>query len=179
MAGSSGSGTAGTSGTGGAAGGGTGGASTAGSGGGCDQKDWEPNDSQATARPLTDITDCDNSGGSIDGTLAPGDVDWFTFKASDTTFCSVNPYVNVTSSDNVTVCMYFKCDSGTTSVTCPAGSQDWSASPTNPGCCTSLTPLEPSVSCGGLFSNDSTQVWIEVSWEGNMSCRNYSLDYHY
>lgn len=179
--GSSSGGTGGTGGSGGTSSGGTGGTSaggTAGSGGVCDQADWEPNDSELAARPLLDISDCDDQGGTVGGTLAPGDVDWFTFKASDTALCSINPYVNLTTSDNVTVCMFFKCDGGTTEVTCPAGSQDWSSNPAHPGCCASLTPLEPSINCGGTLS-ETAEIWLQVSWMGNTSCRSYSLDYHY
>lgn len=150
---------------------------TGGAGGVCDQADWEPNDSESTARPLADIDDCDDHGGNVKGTLAPGDVDWFTFKASDSAFCSIHPFVRLASADNVSICMFFKCDSGTTEVQCPEGTQDWSSNPSHPGCCTSLTPMEPTLNCTGTI-DETARVWLQVSWLENTDCRSYSIDYH-
>lgn len=149
-----------------------------GTGGVCDQADWEPNDTESSARPLPDTDDCDGNGGTIEGTLAPGDVDWFSFTAKDSLLCSVNPYLKLTTADNVTTCMFFQCESGTTEVTCPEGTQDWSSNPTHPGCCASITPMEPTVNCSGTLS-ETAKIWIQVSWLGNTDCRSYAIDYHY
>ena len=163
-------GTTSTGGTGGS--GGTGGTS-------CEQLDFGQNDTEDTAFELQPITDCDDEGGTLEGTLAPGDVDWFTFITQDKTLCSVNPSVDVTSAENVHLCIYFECEGGSgADVACPAGSDADTSGEGRPGCCSSSSPIEPDLNCKGTL-NDAARVWIEVTWPGNSNCKDYAIAYHY
>ncbi|MFW5738767.1 MAG: hypothetical protein ACOC1F_00230 [Myxococcota bacterium] len=156
---------------------------TSGSGGSgstlCTELDHGQNDSETAAFELQPITDCDDDGSSLEGTLAPGDVDWFTFATVDKTFCSVNPFVEVTSAENVRLCVYFACEKGSgASVECPATAEADVSGEGRPGCCSSFSPIEPSLNCKGTL-NEAAQVWIEVTWPGNSNCKDYAIDYHY
>ena len=173
--GSAGTGTGGSGGTSGSAG--TGG--TAGAGGApCDQNDYEPNDIRDDALVLPPISDCNSDGSSLDGTLAPGDVDWYSLEVSDEIGCSVDPSFHVTTAENVRLCAYFACAGGSgAEVTCPIGA-DQATIGGNPGCCTSFSPLEPDVNCIGTIDEAAT-LFLQVSWPGNSNCKDYSVEYHY
>lgn len=175
-------GTSGSGATGGSSGsGGTGGSSgTAGTGGStCEQLDYGQNDTQDTAFELQPISDCDDEGGTLEGTLAPGDVDWFTFVTEDKTFCSVNPSFDVATSENVHLCVYFACEGGSgAEVKCPSNAEADDSPQGDPGCCSSSSPIELDLNCKGTL-NEAATVWIEVSWPGNSNCKDYVVDYHY
>jgi hypothetical protein len=151
-------------------------AGSGGSGGVCHQIDGEPNDTSATANQLDAITDCDNTGSSVMGTLDGDDEDWYTFEASDDFGCSVDPSVQRTSGDTLTLCVYFNCVNGGTTITCPSGAQD-STSDGHSGCCTTEASLEPEISCDSM--DEGSQVWVHVSAPGNDQCLNYNFDYRY
>lgn len=157
--------------------GGTGGGGAAGAGG-CEELDFGENDTEDAAFQLQPITDCDDEGGVVVGTLSPGDVDWFTFATQDKTLCSVNPSFDVTSSENVHLCVYFECENGSgADVTCPDGADADTSGEGRPGCCSSTSPLEPDLNCKGTM-DEAAQVWIEVTWPGNSSCKDYEIAYH-
>jgi hypothetical protein len=169
-------GAAGTSGKAGAAGA-SGKAGTAGSAG-CVDKDPEPNDTEATAFNLAGITDCDGTGASLTGTIdGASDTDWYSVYADDTFGCSVTPTFTQTSSETVTVCAYFLCDSGTTEVTCDSASQADSSPAGNSGCCSTASTFSPGVNCSGT-SKDSTQISLVVKSTTN-ACLSYTIDYNY
>ncbi len=186
LAGAGGSGAVGGSGASGATGGsgaigGTGavGGAAGTSGTPCEELDHGANDTETSASVLQPISDCDDDGRTLEGTLSPGDVDWFTFVAEDKTFCSVNPMLDVTTSDNVKVCVYFACDKGNgAEVSCPGQAQEDTSPEGRLGCCSTFSPMEPDLNCGGTM-DEAAQVWIEVSWPGNSNCRDYTIDYHY
>lgn len=141
----------------------------------CNEQDTEPNDTEATAEQLGDISDCDSAGGSIVGTFkAAGEIDWFAFHGKDQFGCSVNP--TATTQADVRICMYASCGSGGTGIaSCPKGSAETGGT----GCCVDGPgTVEAEVNCPGI--NDSSDVEIKVTpLTPGMTCTQYSIDYHY
>lgn len=144
----------------------------------CDQTDWEPNNEQSRARDLGSMSDCDKTGIAIEGTLAGDDEDWFTIKTDDKLTCTVNPEVDVTSLENVTVCIYFDCDHGRADVGCPWAASEKQAPGGQPGCCSSSSPFSPDLNCKGSL-DEAGRVWVQVKWPGNSSCKPYSVETHF
>jgi hypothetical protein len=160
-------GTAGTAGTAGAAG-----------GGGCVDADTEPNNSEATAHALGSVTDCDWKGSTITGTInGPADEDWFWFHGNDNVGCQVNPTFKVTPASTLIVCAYFKCDSGSTEVTCDSNSQTALSTSGMKGCCSSAASFAPKLNCTGTLE-DSGNVYLRARSSMN-SCLSYKIEYHY
>ncbi len=145
----------------------------------CNDPGPEPNETEAAATSLPAMDDCDpDPYPSFGGILADGDdVDWFKYKASDASFCSVDPLRNFTVVGGARLCKFAKCDSGTTEVTC-AGSATADTSPAGyPGCCDSGSVSMSDVNCTGTLSDDTT-IYIRVD-QGLQDCLSYTIDYHY
>lgn len=137
----------------------------------CSGEEAEPNNTEATARALGTIDDCDGSGKSTSGVISSSsDVDVYAFNGTDTFGCSVNPTVTATGS--VTLCMKLACKSGTTELkSCTKGVKMGTE------CCG--TSVEADVNCTGTTSDD-TKVTITVRPNASASaCAAYTLAYHY
>ena len=142
----------------------------------------EPNESEGTAWSLETVLveDCDGDGGSITGTIAPGDVDWFTYDGDDTTFCVVNPERTISQSQTgIRLCKFIECVGGGTTITCPGGTTDATSPEGRVGCCSNAGFEVSDVNCPGLDEN--THVYIRVDQPGGDSstCNDYTLTYHY
>ena len=146
-----------------------------GSGGSCTNDMYEANDTQATATDLGQINDCDKNGSSVSGVLAGGDVDWFTYKGSDTFGCSVNPSRDITSDGQAKLCKYIRCP-GLKLDKCPNDSTSDTSPEGDPGCCTT-TKMELGINCNG--ASDDATIFLKVEKPPAFTCVNYTFNYHY
>lgn len=142
----------------------------------CPDSGPEPNDTMGAATFLGAIDDCDSSGLSFSGVLGNNDVDWFSYEASDVSFCAVNPTRTITADGQVRVCKYPVCVTGTESFTCPQGSSPDSSNGMS-GCC-STTEVGFDFNCEGPISDDAT-VYLRIDKPSGFSCVNYSVTLHY
>jgi len=140
----------------------------------CPNDNAESNDDEQEAVSLGTITDCDVTGGQVQGALPAGDEDWFTYMGTDEAFCTVGATVAVAADGPVTVCQFVAgCDG--LSFTCPPGTTDAISPDGRAGCC-GPGDFELGVSCTGL--SDDVEVYIRID-APNESCVNYALDYNY
>lgn len=138
----------------------------------CSGEEPEPNNTEATARKLGTIDDCDGSGKTVSGVLSTiADVDVVTFDGTDSFGCAVDPFVTVTGP--IRVCMKVQCKSGTTEFKgCPKGTASGSE-------CCGIADVQVDVNCTGTTSED-TKVTMTVRGEGTtLTCAAYTLKYHY
>lgn len=162
---------------GGVGGGGVGGSAGAGGAPCDDQGAGEPNETEATAAFLETITDDDDTGGTLSGTLiGPGDIDWYWYSGVDIALYSVNP--TRTFSDGLgRVCKFAQCASGgATEVTCLDGATTAQSPTGRPGCC-DIGTFGMEIDCPGTSDDDAT-VYIRVD-QSSSDCVAYSIDYHY
>ena len=62
----------------------------------------------------------------VGGFAGGDDVDWYRYKASDST-CYVDPTRDISAAGSLRICKFFQCISGNTEVTCPDGTIDASS----------------------------------------------------
>ena len=141
----------------------------------------EPNQSEGSAWKLKGdpIDDCDGDGGSITGTLAPGDVDWFYYQGNDA-LCVVDPTRSLSQSQGgARLCKYAECVSGTLTVDCPSGTTTDTSPEGRSGCCGS-SGFDIDVNCAGTIDDD-TLIYIRIDQPGGGAevCNDYTLAYHY
>jgi hypothetical protein len=164
-------------GMGGAAGGSAGGSAGASS---CPTDPNEPNDTVGQSFKLKDSSDCDGDGGTFSGVLAgSNDQDWFSLHFTDKSLCTVDRAITINASMGMLVCIFFKPDTGTAMVTCPAGSFEMGfAVPGYDGCCTNDKSLTLSYGSGG--SDDSASVLFSVAGlDPTVKCGDYTVTYHF
>jgi hypothetical protein len=146
----------------------------------------EANETEETAYPLSvlPITDCDGAGGLLSGVIAgSGDVDWFTYRGTDTLTCGVDPTVLLdTTAPDLRVCLFLECVANTTTEIggCPAGS-DAAVSPSGrAGCCDSTGITLDALTCTGSIADDSF-VYMRVDHPAAppATCDSYVLSYHF
>jgi hypothetical protein len=141
----------------------------------------EPNGTEATAVNLGQVTDCDEDGASVTGTLAgPSDADWYRYANEDVFGCSVDPTRAISAAGSIRICKFFECLNGEVpSFDCP-GSTTASTSPAGrPGCCGD-TGFDLGVECTNLGAgSDNTNVFIRVDSVQGQQCLNYTMDWHY
>ncbi|MGZ3419920.1 MAG: hypothetical protein ACXWUG_16940 [Polyangiales bacterium] len=145
----------------------------------CTGSQLEPNDSLPTARPLTGIDDCDGSGSSLSGVVGGIDVDFWTYKGSDSFGCTVDPYVT-NHSASVRVCVFAQCGAGPTEFKkCNKGTA-FKLPSGIAGCCTD-GPGDASLdfACTLVGSDDSADVFMRVDSPGATTCLPYDVDYHF
>jgi len=140
-------------------------------------------DSQASALNLGQTDDCDGNQTSILGEIhETTDVDFTVRHMTDEFACSVDPSIAITTTDTLRFCIYFSCDLGTTSLTCPGATVDATADSGALGCCTTTdmqTVIQILPTCTGTSDDDGT-VWTEVSTSGGATgaCAPYTLVVH-
>ena len=135
----------------------------------------EPNEAESTAATVDDVNDCDAKK-TVGGIAAPGDVDWYTFKGTDNLLsCTPNPKATV--SAGLRVCIFAKCTSGTTTLTCAQGATETSPGGVH-GCCATGGTAETTPSCSGLGADDA-QLFVRVDQPGGAACTAYQLEYSY
>ena len=138
----------------------------------CDPDINEP-DTESAAFFIGNLTDCPKSLAMIQGVLGTADdTDWFTYHGSDEFGCPVDPGISITSSASLSMCIYFECDSGAGSFTCPQGSAINVSPDGKTGCCTSNSDLSiDDLDCPG--TDDSATVWARFH-ESTQDCNEYS-----
>lgn len=146
----------------------------------CDGDLGEPDDTEANAQDLGEITDDDDITVMADGVLSGADdVDWYTYHALDTFGHVAEPTVKVTSSASVRVCQFIECDQGGavgTEITCPEGTQTALSGALRPGCCGGATFTVSDFNCSG--SSDDLQVYVRLDKPTQDECVEYSLVAH-
>ncbi|WAS98072.1 hypothetical protein [Nannocystis punicea] len=144
----------------------------------CEDYGQEPHDNQETAQNLGTITDADDDGSFVCGTIrGANDIDWYTFAGDDAFLNYVDPVRSLFQQNGSggQVCVYIQCSSGSTSINCN-GATPSTAPLGQKGCC-SPTSVAPKLNCGGL--DDSAKLWIRVDTPDNLACVPYQLDYHF
>jgi len=140
-------------------------------------------DTQATARDLGETDDCDGTQIELLQEIHdPTDVDFTVHHMTESIGCLVNPTISVTTTDVLSFCIFFTCDSGSTQLTCPANTSDAVASSGAVGCCTT-TDLQSAIEiqpyCTGTLDYSGT-IWTEVATSNAASghCAAYALALH-
>jgi hypothetical protein len=140
----------------------------------------EPNDTEATARDLGTIGDCDSEGEQISGVLTGfADVDWYKYLGSDkSAFCSVSPARSLVASHPVRLCKFVQClDGQAPSFSCPSGTSSATSPDGRAGCCGSAG-FDFGASCGSFLGSDDLRVYLRVTTE-EQACVEYTIDYHF
>lgn len=165
--------TSGNGGGGDTSGGGVGGAGACGSG-----DTAEPNDTEALSLDLGAINDSDSGGGIVQGTLTTaGDIDWFRYTGSDTTFYVADPARTFVASGPARLCKFLEClDGGPVTFDCPSGTQPATSPEGRAGCC-GTAGFGFSHACPS--SVDDAIVFIRVDSPQSPDCIDYSVGYHF
>jgi hypothetical protein len=144
----------------------------------CEDYGFEPHENQETAHNLGAITDDDDDGSFVCGTIrGANDVDWYTVGGKDQLGNFVDPVRNLVAQngDGGRICVYFDCNNGGTSVNCGNATAD-TAPLGQKGCC-STGSVAAKLDCGGF--DDGTQIWFRVDSPGGLACVPYQVDYHF
>ncbi len=146
----------------------------------CGADTFEPNDTQATAFFLGTITDADDDGDSILGTLNPiEEEDWYSVAITeDNPLATIDPRLSW--SVELTACVYYQCTQGTTEVTCNSGTAD--VAPNGAlGCCSisgpSGTTQQIQPNCLGGIDDSGTAYFRALKTPVQTQCRPFILDW--
>jgi hypothetical protein len=133
-------------------------------------------ETEATAVPLPDTTDCDEDHQAFAGLLnGADDIDFFVIRLTDDATCTLDPEVTISGQPDVGVCVYVQCLGGTTDLAPCSGSSTPDTSPQGrPGCCTTESSLPFSYTCTGS-SVDDADFWIRVGTSAP-GCATYDGD---
>lgn len=144
----------------------------------CEDFGSEPHETQQTSFSLGEITDADDDGGFVCGTVkGAADVDWYTYAGVDAFLNVVDPSRSlIAEADAARLCVYIQCDKGGTQVGCAAPDTADTAPNGAKGCC-GFGVVSPSLNCNGL--DDSARVWIRVDNPDMLACVPYRLDFHF
>lgn len=142
----------------------------------CDEPEGEPNDDEASAVALDEVT-CMEMAMMTDAGLSGAESDWFTYHANEG-FCGlgVDPQVSVEADVDVAVCMFASCDMGETSLGCNGGAQDSDSPDGVAGCCNQNEVSLNNLGCG--FNQRNTTIWVRVTSTEEM-CVPYTLSWEY
>jgi hypothetical protein len=148
----------------------------------CADSEQEPNNSVPSAVPLraTEITDCDNQGGTFKGVVAGGtDVDFFHYHGKDTALCRTDVTAS-TKSPGVRLCAFVVCYKGTTEIkSCPKGTPATAPGGVN-GCCADANgDVEVEHTCPLIGADDTADVYMRLDAEGATACMPYEVSYHF
>ncbi len=149
---------------------------------------FEANNVSLASYQLQSKSDCDGAS-NLSAAMNPTDIDWYTFEASDNSFCTIKPNAKIdTMSGDYDVCVYFTCKGQSPTsgmVSCSAGTKTSSGSgpmgafgccSTNAGTLSDFAKISPSCSTGGLGSESGT-VWVKVTPKAGATCGSYVLSY--
>ncbi len=144
----------------------------------CIDKD-DQGGTETTAKALPDTSDADNSVKLVKGTLnGPVDVDFFKFHMSDTFGSLVQADFQIEAT-GVEMCVFVKCDTGTTDVSgCDGGVVSTSSIGTKGCCATGPSKVTPKWDCPGFTDNDSAQFYVRVK-QAQDKCTSYSWSYRF
>ena len=141
----------------------------------CDEPEGEPNDDEASAVELPDVTcgaDTMTTTGAFDG----AESDWFQYHAQDGIACFENPDVVVTSDVDVGVCVFVDCDMGDTSVNCSGGSDEDTSPDGLAGCCGQNEVGLGDFGC--QFNQQNATIWVRII-SLDAACVPYELAFDY
>ena len=135
----------------------------------------DPGPAENTAKALPDTDDSQNTAISVSGVLNGAvDVDFYRLNVADTLGHLLQPDIQATSS-GVEMCVFAKCPSGSSSVTCSAPAVAKKSDIGIDGCCaTGPASVTPGWNCGG--TNDSAQLFIKITQTAN-KCEPYTFSY--
>ena len=147
---------------------------------------FEPNNS-SPGKSLQTKSDCDDAS-SLTATMSPsGDTDWYTYTATDNSFCTIKPNVGLKSlAADYDVCLFFQCGNGKTgegTVSCndgvktsggPAGS--WGCCSTASGTVAEFAKVSPACSFLGT-GNEGGTVSVRVTTKASAVCGGYTLEW--
>lgn len=140
----------------------------------CDEPEVEPNDDEASAVVLPDVT-CGQPAVMANGAFDGAETDWFVYHAEDAIACFESPDIVVESDVDVAACAFVSCDSGNEDVSCQGGAQDDTSPDGLPGCC-DQNGVELDFNCQFGASNASIFVRL-VSLDA--ACVPYELAFDY
>lgn len=143
----------------------------------CEEPEGEPNDDEASAVELAEVT-CGQAAMTTMGGLGGAESDWFSYHAVDAIACGSNPDVSVTADVDVAVCVYVDCDNDQTSVNCSGGSDDTSPDGLE-GCC-DQNAVDLGFDCGGFPLPDPRDATIYVRLTSiDAACTPYEMAFDY
>ncbi len=146
----------------------------------CDVDLLEPNDEEAMPTLLGEISDDDDDGGSIFGTLdGPDDVDWYRYTGDDDILSNVDPARFVKATGGLRLCKFAECEGGIadTDFECPAETEAATSPLGRPGCCAPAGIVLGDANCTGVLE-DNMQVFMRVD-QAEDACTAYELIYHF
>ena len=139
----------------------------------------EPNETEATAAFLGDISDDDDDGSSFGAILAGAqDVDWFYYTGTDEFLSVVDPVRELTTDGGLRMCKFAECTDGgssQTEVDCVGDATAETSAGGRPGCCAPGS-VEIDVNCPGI--DDDASIYIRVD-QGQEVCVSYTVEFHY
>lgn len=135
----------------------------------------DPGGAENTAKALPDTDDSQNSAITVSGVLSSAvDVDFYRLNVADTSFHLLQPDIQATSS-GIEMCVFVKCPSGSSGVTCSAPAVAKKSDIGIDGCCgTGPSSVTPGWNCGG--TNDSAQIFIKITQTAD-KCLPYTFSY--
>ncbi|MBV1859603.1 MAG: hypothetical protein KUG77_14410 [Nannocystaceae bacterium] len=146
----------------------------------CDVDLLEPNDEESMPTLLGEISDDNDDGGSIFGTLdGPGDVDWYRYTGDDDILSNVDPARFVKATGGLRLCKFAECEGGIedTAFECPAETDAETSPLGRPGCCAPAGVVLGDANCSGVLE-DNMQVFMRVD-QAQDACTAYELIYHF
>jgi len=148
----------------------------------CTEQDAEPNDARLEPVNLGTLTDDDDDGSEVMGTLAGvDDVDWFSYNGTDELFLIVDPEASLDAQVAIRLCMFVTCDEGATLLSCPGGTEAIIGGEGLEACCWNRVDaaiLSMDVDCDGFDEDARVELRVDQAPD-NDACVNYSLSYHY
>jgi hypothetical protein len=146
----------------------------------CADEADEPNDTPEDAVDLGTHEDGAPPMNVVSQLDGPLDVDWFTYRCTDTAIPVLDPMLVIDQTTEIRVCMFldcviggnplFDCPDGTTAEMAPFGFL--------PGCCvTDGSTIDLTDYNCPDSSDDSVDVWVRVDMGDTMVCEPYSLTY--
>jgi hypothetical protein len=135
----------------------------------------DPGGSENAAKALPDTSDSQNTAISVSGVLnGPVDVDFYRLNVADTFGHLLQPDIQATAA-GIEMCVFVKCPSGASNVTCSAPAVAKKSDIGIDGCCgTGPSSVTPGWNCGG--TNDSAQLFIKISQTAD-KCLPYTFSY--
>jgi hypothetical protein len=143
----------------------------------CDEPEGEPNDDEASAVELDEVT-CSAMAMSTDAGLAGAESDWFTYHALQGIACpiGVDPHVSIQADSDLAVCIFATCDTGDTNVGCSGGAQESDSPDGVAGCCDQNEVGINNFGCG--FNSSDATVWVRVTSIEEI-CIPYALEFEF
>jgi hypothetical protein len=137
----------------------------------------DPGSSEISATKLNDTDDGVDTVTTTTGVLnGPVDVDFYKFGFADG-FGGVIGTDIQNKTSGVEMCVFVKCKSGPTTMTCATGAKTTAPGTGTEGCCvTGPGTANPDWDCEGITDDDSADFFIRIKQTAD-KCTNYSFSY--